>query len=382
MNKSRKEKIERHRAFLEREKTDRPLVGLIRGWENLSRYVSDTETFFPKGNVAIGDISCDRFITMYQNYVNMIDDADDLFVTLEPLPFFPWTEAAMGCPVRYTGKNFWASPIEQIMANNEYEKWDEVIFDENVPDSGEIDFEKTGEVLDLSGIPEKSKQWIAKYGEFLDSLCQNFAGNYPIGQSILRGPLDMAAAVFGDENMVYLFYDQPSLMKRFLTVATKIFLSFIEVQKDKTPAFEGGYVIGSYYIWTPGTCLRLQEDAMSLLSPELYRKFVHPCDCLIASAAEYSLFHLHSTGLHLLDFLLENEGIRIFQVSKDEGVDLETILPGLRKIQEADRCLIVKGRLNGEDLQVIKKELDFRGLCVQAVVSTPNESETFLSTFF
>jgi hypothetical protein len=367
-------KIERHRAFLERRNKE-PLIGCIRGWENLSRYVKDTEAFFPKGDVSAHDLSTGRFLQMYQTLAGTLDEPDDLFRTLEPLTFFPWAEAAVGCPVTYTGKNFWSSPVPEMKTQAGREQWISGMRDEIMgPDV-------TGTVSQNRVVPEISRPWLSKYGELLDFLSGHFGEQHPMGQSILRGPLDMAAAVFGDENMIYHLYDHPSMMKEFFDIATAVFLSFIDVLHERTPSFAQGTVMGSYYIWTPGTCVRHQEDAMALLSPDLYREFVHPLDCRIVSAADYSLFHMHSTGLHLLDVLLENEGLTIFQVSKDQGVDLMSILPGLKKIQDAGKCLVLKGKLSRDDMGVIKSSLDFRGLCIQAVVLDQKEADDFYSVF-
>ena len=181
--------------------------------------------------------------------------------------------------------------------------------------------------------------------------------------------------------MIYLLFDQPALMKELLQIATEAFLEFVGIHRDCLPAFCHGYVIGSYYLWVPRRCLRLQEDAMALLSPDLYREFVHPIDCRIAAETEFTLFHLHSTGMHLLNTLLENKGVRILQFSKDEGVELGSVLPGLKKIQEAGKCLVLKGRLNREELQLLKRNLDFRGLCVQAVVRDQDEADQFRMSF-
>ncbi len=382
MKVSTEEKIERHKAFLQRKIADRPLIGWINGWENLSRYVQDTGAFFPKGEVSIDDLSCDRFLRMYQDYARTLNVQDDLYYTLEPLPFFPWTEAALGCPIEYTGKNFWSSSIEEAKKQDGLERWIDEIGEECARISEGNAPETIGKAPPHQGIPAGSRQWITKYGEFLDFLAENFTEQYPIGQSILRGPLDMVAAALGDENMLYLFFDQPRLMKKLLSVSTAVYLSFIETQNARLRSFADGYVIGQYYVWTPGTCLRHQEDAMAMLSPDLYKEFIHSHDCAIASAAEYSLFHLHSTGLHLIDFLLENDGIRILQISKDEGVDLESILPSLQKVQEAEKCLILKGRLNREDLQIIRKCLDVRGLCIQAVLLNQAEADVVRSVFY
>jgi hypothetical protein len=377
------EKIERHVDFLERRNVERPLIGAIHGWENLSRYVEDTESFFPRGEVTVQDLSCDRFIRMYENWAESLDQGDDLFRTLEPLPFFPWSEAAVGCPVNYTGKNFWSSRKEDLSAPDQIHDFLEQMLPENVHLSESTDLKIPGTIATtpVENLPESSRQWLVKYEEMLSFLSGHFSEGCPIGQSILRGPLDMAAAVFGDENMIYLFYDQPALMQTFLSVAASVFLNFVYIQNVITPPFSNGSVIGSYYIWTHGSCLRYQEDAMALLSPDLYREFVFPLDCAIASTAETSLFHLHSSGLHLLDVLLESEGMDILQVSKDQGVDLEKILPALNRIQEAGKCLLVKGRLNSADVHTMKKNLDYRGLCIQAVVLDQKEADDFLAAF-
>ena len=120
---------------------------------------------------------------------------------------------------------------------------------------------------------------------------------------------------------------------------------------------------------------------MALLSPDLYAEFVQPCDRKIASSAEFTVFHLHATGLFLLDYLLDNEGINVLQVSKDEGVELPGLLDSLHRIQEAGRCLILKGRVTPDDLEMIKRELDFRGLCIEAVVESPEEAESVCQAF-
>ncbi len=388
-------KIERHRAFLERSRMDRPLVGCIQGWENISRYVQDTEAFWPEGKVKLKDFSSGRFLPMYRSYAATLDEMDDLFRTLEPFPFFPWTEAAIGCPIKYTGKNFWSSPVDEVKTDQGLEKWIEKIQAKSIsqgsgqadlnildtaPGSGHIDVNEPV-FTEHPGLTHTCSRWSAVYGDLLDALGEEFRERYPTGQSILRGPLDLAAAVFGGERMIYLFFDRPELMKAFLGIAEGIFLHFTGIHQERTHLFHNGYVIGSYYLWTPGQCLRLQEDAMALLSPDLYREFVHPVDSRIASSAEFTLFHLHSTGMHLLDLLLENRDLRILQVSKDEGVELKPILPQLKKIQEAGRCLVLKGRMNREELDLLKKNLNFRGLCVQAVVRDQKESDDLRKAF-
>jgi len=357
------EKIEQHKKFLERENRDRPLIGLISGWENITRYVTDTEKFFPKGDMKIEDLYFNRFLPMYRNYAQTLNKTDAIFNTITPLPFFPWSEAAMGCSIQYTGKNFWSKPMAHLKKTEDREAWIQTL-------SMELKFSR-----------ENQKPWLSLYGDFIKDLTDLFSESFPVSQTILRGPLDIAAAVLGDENMIYLFFDEPELMKKLLSVAADLYMEFIKIQESHIAPFFNGKVIGQYGIWTPGSNLRHQEDAMALLSPDLYREFVHPHDCTIAACTPYCLFHLHSSGMHLLDILLENENIRIFQVSKDEGVDIETILPGVKKIQERERCLIVKGRFRKHEAEVLRKVCSPKGFCIQAVVVNEKEADDFCSVF-
>ena len=344
-------KIEKHKSFLELKEVNRPLRGCcIGGWENMSRYINETDRFLRKGSLYIEDIDAADFIDIYTRYADSLNYDDDFIRTIEPFQSIPWTESAIGCNMNYTGKNIWSEPINYSI--------DEAYF---------------------KIINEDENASIKKYGEFLDFLGVNFAGNYPIGQAILRGPLDMAAAAVGEQNMIYNMIDRPNEMKKFISLCADIFKSFLKVHSEKSPEFSGGRVIGQYYIWTPGTCARLQEDVMSLLSRDFYLDFAMECDLGIAKSVQYSLFHLHASAFFLLDFVLRNEGIKIIQVSKDEGnTKLSDMIEGLQKIQAAGKCLLLKGRFTKEDYDTIGKKLDKQGLCVQVVVDSVSEADEAL----
>ena len=350
---------ELHRAFLEK-RNESILLGCIHGWENLSKYVRHPESFMPKGPVSIEAITPDLLVPIYNNKELLINP-DDLIRTMEPLTFFPWTEAALGCPVEYTGKNFWSSPIEQAKTIE-----------------GRVIWVNT---LKQDTYRKQCQMWIDKYTEVVSGLVKHYEGKYPIGQPILRGPLDMAAATFGDEAMIYLFFDEPELMKEFLNLASNIFLRFVEIHTSLVPPYSEGSVLGSYYIWAPGRSMRLQEDAMALLSPDLYEEFGHPIDRKLASHADYTLFHLHATGLHLLDVLMKNDHLNIIQVSKDEGVELKPILSKLQRIQTSGKCLVIKGRFTNEEMHDLKACLDPKGLCIQGVVLDKAEANHFMEHF-
>lgn len=346
------QKIEKHKKFLELKEVDRPLCGCcIGGWESLSRYTKDPGQLFPKGYINADRINTKSFLDTYESFMNNIFYDDDLIRTVEPLPWVPWTEAAAGCPVNFTGKNLWAGTLNVSID----EAYIQLYFkDENA--------------------------WLHKYGEFLDLLKNHFKERYPLGQAVLRGPLDMAAAAIGDENLVYKLIDRPDTMKQFISSCSEIFMDFLQLQITKTPRFYNGYVIGQYYIWTPGTCARLQEDSMCLLSPVMYEEFAMNIDRRISQIADYNLFHSHATSMFLIDYIIEMKSIQIIQVSKDEGnVMLEDLIGSLEKIQAAGKCLVLKGRFTKGDYETINKKLDNQGLCVQSVVNSVDEAEDVMA---
>jgi len=332
-------------------KNRQPLMGAcIGGWEGFGRYVKDTAAFIPKGPVGIDKIVPDRFKSMYRDYITSLEYPDDLLRSVEPVQAIPWAEAAAGIQIEYTGLNFWARG------------------------------EKT-DIKSLSTPLAEHNPWIERYGEFVSFLSREYGHRFPVAQSILRGPLDILAAAIGDENMIYALYDQPEEVHYILSIYSGLIKAFLRIQKDMTPPFMEGNVIGQYHIWAPGTVARLQEDAQSLLSAKLYEEFVLPCDCDIASENKYNLFHMHASAFHLLDLVLMIKNIGILQVSKDEGINsIESMIPGLVKIQKAGRKLILKGRLTLRDVELIKKKLDYGGLCLQFVVSSIEEADTTISS--
>src|SRR5690606_33191185 len=140
-----------------------------------------------------------------------------------------------GCAVEFTGTNFWAV--------------------------------KKGDSIDSAGMPDtQDNPWISRYRDFLVFLQKKYGSCFPVAQSILRGPLDILAAVVGDQNMIYAFYDSPGEAVSLMHSYTRIIKDFLHTQQTNTPFYHGGRVIGQYNIWAPGSAARLQQDAQSLLS--------------------------------------------------------------------------------------------------------------------
>ncbi len=310
MTEEMKIKVERHKNFLDLKDVDRPLRGCcIEGNGNSgSDFYRKTQPFM-NGYFNTERLNKNIFSDLYNDFSDSVNFNDDLIRTIDIRPAIPWTEAAVGCPVVFTGKSFRTEPLK-----------------------GSID------EAYMQFFNKEDNIWLHKYEEVLDYLKNNLEGRYPIGQGVLGGPLDMVTAAVGERNIVFKLMDRREAMKNFISLCSDIFADFLELQIGKTPWFHNGYVMGQYYIWTPGTCAVLQEDAMSLFPSGLYEEFAMTIDEKISRIANCNLFHMHATSMHLLDYIIGMKGIQIIQVSKEEeSFRIENIIGDLRKIQTSGK---------------------------------------------
>jgi hypothetical protein len=98
---------------------------------------------------------------------------------------------------------------------------------------------------------------------------------------------------------------------------------------------------------------------------------------MIAAQFDYPLMHLHTTSMHLLTLFLEIEQIRCFEINLEpQNVPLKEMLQYFQRVQEAGRCLIIRGSLNAFELRTLLDALDPRGLYLQIMVRNQHEIDT------
>jgi hypothetical protein len=126
----------------------------------------------------------------------------------------------------------------------------------------------------------------------------------------------------------------------------------------------------------------MQEDASALFSPALYVEFLQEEDRRIASAFPYDVIHLHSSSLHLLDRFVDIEPQKCLEINKDQGGwGVDRMLPLFKMVQSREKKLIIRGKLDLEDLELLRKELSPRALYLQIVIDKPEEAKQ-LKDFF
>ncbi len=350
---SLKEKTEAYRNFWARGPRERPLIGFsLGGWFPLKSYTALAKFRGGQG-IAAEALHPEDFLADYDRLVASWEGVeDDTIRAVAPLPPFPWLEAMLGVSVQVGDEAIWAR--EEGFAYAALEK------------------------LDLSN----ANPWRRTYLEFVAALRDRYSTRCPVGQPILRGVSDMIAALRGAEQMVFDLHDEPERFRRAARACTDFLVGLVKEQQEVAGTFAGGYEVEQLALWAPDRIIRMQEDGSAFYSPTLYAKYLQEEDARQATAFPYSVIHLHSSSLFLLEKILEIEPLRCIQINKDVGgMDIAEMLPYLKKVQERGKPLMVRGKLDRADLALLRRELTPAGLYLQIVVENAAEANRMREFF-
>lgn len=340
-------KIDRYRAFWDRAKVDRPLIGFtLVGWFPLA-YFAPSRGWKIDRRVTPEMIDPEEWLADQERLLeegNVIDD--DMLRGACPsqvaLPIF--LPAMFGANIRVLPDNVIGEemklPMEQAL---------EVRFNADSP-------------------------WIRKYLEFTDVLVEKAGGRYPVSHGTELGPADLHAVLRGHNESLIDLLDEPERTSTLLEKLGSIFIDFATLVWDRIPRFHGGYYDAQYQLWSPGPIVRMQEDATAVFSPDLYRRLVQPVDTMIAKRFTNCFMHLHSTSMFLLDAFLEIEELRCLEINLEPlNIPTEEMIPYFREVQDAGRSLLVRGSVTPDEMRLLVDSLDPRGLYIHVVIEKLNE---------
>lgn len=307
-----KERKEKYEAYLKRENKE-PLFGCTLGMftkEHLPR----TTAALPDRELTPEDIDIDAFLLdcddLYTAHEQMNDDFP--FVAA-PVVSIPWMEAIMGCPIMCKDNSIWAEPC--------VEDWESWQAPENL----------------------QNNPWLLKLCEIADKLSKHSAGRYPVALTLMRGPADIISAMRGAQNYVWDMIDEPEMMADVADKIADVYIAAAKAQFAAIPEGNEGYICGDQgmRLWRPERFIWLQEDALALLSPEIYRKVIYPADCKIVNEFKHAAFHLHATALWAIDELFKISGLDTIELNLESAtIDLEETFAAWKKIRD-NRTLVI-----------------------------------------
>lgn len=119
----------------------------------------------------------------------------------------------------------------------------------------------------------------------------------PVWQSV-RGPVTLATSIFGVENLIYLYYDDPELFTRFSQTILKVIKAYIDVSTKEAGYTRETAPHGFYFY----------DDDCCLLTPEMYEIFGYPVlkevfDITCPNPEDERYQHSDSAMGHLLPIL-------------------------------------------------------------------------------
>jgi hypothetical protein len=348
--------LQRHRAFWNREAVDRPLLRIDIGFW-LNQRLPRTAEAMPEGLISPDDIPVEAFLKDCEGRSQQ-PCYGDFPCICAPFVSIPWLEAIAGCPIAATHSSVWAEH-----SNIDLESW-------RAPES----------ILD--------NPWAEKLIEIMQALVDHSKGRYAVAPTLMRGPSDVLSALRGPEQLPLDFIDTPELVVSALEQCARIWEDIGRAQLEVIPQSSEGYVGGdaAMHTWAPDKLIWLQEDAMSLLSPSLYREFILPIDDRLSRVFPCTAFHLHGSALWAIDDLVKLPGIDVIELNLEAArCDIEGTFAGWKKIQAHKP--VVMWRMYGDDfsswLERVLREFSPDGVCMN--ISTENEqeanivNETFLS---
>jgi hypothetical protein len=296
--------LARHAAFWRCEPADRPLLGMSR-WSQVSASQFDWGLPAAEGVLSPDMIDVARLLPQYETFYERQPLDDDLCWPAMPPTAIPWLEAMLGCPIRYSLE---AGTISA----------------ESVP---------AGRLAELESVDVDSNAWLLKLLEFIDGLAGLARGRFAVGMPLMRGPWDLVSALIGATELYLALHDRPDDLQALATTCGGLWVRVAERLQARIPRWHGGCV-GFLGLWAPGFVPMAQDDASVSVSAGMYGRVMRSVDANVVRDSGTAIFHLHSTGLQVLDHVLDFLDGRALNVDVDpSGPAIAKLIPNLRRVQ-------------------------------------------------
>jgi len=357
----------RNKVFFEREKTERPLLGMFYIGKNYMRTFKNTYNSIPKKRELLpDDINTKDLISDFEDLISITDKIGlDMLFPVSPFQYVTWMEAIVGCPVVAGKESFFSKPFFSDWAS----------FDKKVN-------------------TDTSNKWIAKILEDYKVLVEYFGETYPISCSThMRGPADMISAVMGPSRFCLELYDNPADMKRLIRSYTDTFIKVAKIQHEmvKKLKLKKGFTVSGFGLLTPIICQHVQDDAIALLSPELYREFFLESHQEIIRSFDSVFYHVHPVSLFVVDEIVKMEKVEVIEINREPvaiGPDMLSMIPALKKIQKHDKSVYMQftdinfgADLIENEIDILLRNLSNEGLCINVCVADENDSKARIKIY-
>lgn len=179
-----------------------------------------------------------------------------------------------------------------------------------------------------AGIPGFDRGWGPDVFQTAFYICEKLNGYPKIREYVrlyhpdLQGPLDITEMIWGSDIFME-FYDNPDLVKSFLTLATETYRGFMNRWNELVPPLNTRF--STHWGWGHAGKIVLRDDSAMNLSPEMYEEFALPFDRQLLQEFGGGVVHFCGKGDHYIDRLAAVPGLTGIQLSQPEYNDMERI---------------------------------------------------------
>jgi hypothetical protein len=277
----------------------------------------------------------------------------DLFIPVMVFGKIPWMEAICGVTPRLHVKanSIWAGFGQGIWPDDWWAKGYQV---------------------------KVNNEWLKLLIESTRYCVEEFSDTFAIAQtSIMRGMMDIAAALMGDKNVIIAMYEHPDEFHALMDRLTEICIMVMKAQNDIIPCFHDGFV-NAWGVWAPGTVTRHQEDEAAYISPKFYREFIMPYDRKLCQAFDYTTIHFHSAHHIHGDVVTDIPELGALQFSLEPppsyGPTLKEWVPLWSRLIRKKPLILQAWNLTRDQINYVLRELPSQGLLLETYVQESGEN--------
>ena len=245
---------------------------------------------------------------------------------------------------------------------------DTVWFFPSVSDVNELEFDED------SFLYKKTLELAKAYAE--DS-----KGDYIISMPDCTGNADALSHLMGPDEMLPTMIESPEEIEGALSKIEKVYERIMsEVYEIVKDANGGGSCINWLNTWAPGLHAQMQCDMSVMISNDMFEQFIMPELRAQCELLDYPLYHFDGAEqVRHLSSLLSIPKLRAIQWMQVDGQKPCTdYFPELRRIQEADKCLLML--VKPEQVVPIMENLSSKGLYLITTAQSRDEADSILST--
>jgi len=232
---------------------------------------------------------------------------------------------------------------------------------------------------------DETNHWVRMSKALMETQVKKSAGSFLVSMPDLGDALTCMALLRGTEKLLFDVIETPELVLEKISAFTTAWrAAHAFFHGIYAPALPGDC---SWLVWAPDKTYTCQCDFSTMISPQLFEKYV------VFELEQYKdyLGHIiwHLDGyeeVRHLDLLLELPYINAFQVVTGAGnppCASDTWLPIIKRITETGRGAYVYAK-NGEEFKTLARNLPAERLFIDGGVpgETVNEVETFIRGVF